>query len=595
MLPALFDVPSRARGALSSLFAVASELTNCFVHGQASRFSLPLIETALYGSSGHILPLLRSTPSPRSLIDAALLPTLLDSAFADRLVYKPFLSLASLPVGTRLRSGEDTTTTAILIAGLMRVARQMLAAISSTARAEDLDPDSVSRMVDEVCRRVATQLRAAIPLWMACDGMEDDVLESLRSAFEELGDTFAELDTVAGVDPVREVLDLGTVVELGLAPTSLDDRLEALSVRLASLARSDSSSSSSSDLDSDADSHSHRHVSSSTSRRLNSSTLLHTLSRFLCPYRNLADIFQLCDQLEGRSDTRKGMDLVTALLRATLVTKGSQPTVREQVERRLGLRNRSHAPGEVERRVTRSATPADSEAGLTDYDEQPVLSQRRPPGGKRRRRWALPESPSENRRSSSLEVVESRCVSFRGACSSLGSRLTFKCGHSLPSSLPIRLHPVPARLSLTASDTDDLDLLHSARRRRHAIASLLSPSPEHEASPCSLSPPPKVPRPLSFSAGPPSPSPPRLPPPSPSPPLLSVPLSTSDRGTSYVQKQPSIAKPKPRSGLRAVDTEGRKGVRGRGSSAKVRLVECPREVLARRCWGDISSEDELAM
>lgn len=357
----------------------------------------------MYGSSGHVFPLLRSSPSPQHLVDAALLPTLLDSAFADRLFYKSFLSLASLPLGTRLRSGEDVYPTAVLLAGLMHVARHMLAAISSTVRAEDLDPDSVGRMVDEVCRRVATQLRAALPVWMASGGMEDDILESMRSAIEDLGDAFAELDVVS--EAVQDVLELGIVVELGLAPTSLEDRLATLSDRLASLARSDSSSSSSSDLDSDA--------SDSSSLCPHSSTLAHTLSRFLCPHRSLADISQLCDQLEARYETRKGgMDLVAALLRATLAAKGSQPTVREQVERRLGLRSRSAAPGKVEHRRAPSATPADSEAGSTDYDEQPVLSQRRPPGGKRRRRMAMSESPSDDRRSSSVEVLESRCVSF---------------------------------------------------------------------------------------------------------------------------------------------------------------------------------------
>ena len=381
---------------------------------QASRFHLPLIETALYGSSGHILPLLRSSPSPRHLVDAALLPTLLDSAFADRLFYKAFLSLTSFPVGSRLRSGEDVPTTAVLLAGLMHVARHMLAAISSTARAEDLDPDSVGRMVDEVCRRVATQLRAAVPLWMtACGGMGDQALESLRSEFAALDAAFAELDTVSGA--MREVLELDIVVELGLAPLSLDDRLEALSHRLASLAQSDSSSSSDIDSDPDSDSDSDSDASDSTSLRSDSSTLTDTLARFLCPHRSLADVFQLCDQLEARYGTRTGgRDLVAVLLRATLAAQGSQPTVREQVERRLGARSRAATLGKVERRMARSATPADPEPDSTDYDEQPVLSQRRRPrpGGKRTRRWALSESPSEDRRSSSVEVVESRYVSL---------------------------------------------------------------------------------------------------------------------------------------------------------------------------------------
>ncbi|KWU43873.1 hypothetical protein RHOSPDRAFT_34497 [Rhodotorula sp. JG-1b] len=384
---------------------------------EASRFYLPLIETALYGSSGHILPLLRSSPSPRHLVDAALLPTLLDSAFADRLFYKAFLSLTSFPVGSRLRSGEDVSTTAVLLAGLMHVARHMLAAISSTARAEDLDPDSVGRMVDEVCRRVATQLRAAVPLWMtACGGMGDQALESLRSEFAALDAAFAELDTVSGA--MREVLELDIVVELGLAPLSLDDRLEALSHRLASLAQSDSSSSSDIDSDPDSDSDSDSDASDSTSLRSDSSTLTDTLARFLCPHRSLADVFQLCDQLEARYGTRTvGRDLVAVLLRATLAAQGSQPTVREQVERRLGARSRSAALGKVERRMARSATPADPEPDSTDYDEQPVLSQRRRPrpGGKRTRRWALSESPSEDRRSSSVEVVESRRLALLAA------------------------------------------------------------------------------------------------------------------------------------------------------------------------------------
>lgn len=345
------------------------------------------------------------------MVDAALLPTLLDSAFADRLFYKSFLSLASLPVGMRLRSGEDVYTTAVLLAGLMHVARHMLAAISSTARAEDLDPDSVGRMVDEVCRRVATQLRAAMPLWMASGGMEDGDLESLRSAFEDLGGAFAELDAVSGA--MREVLELGIVVELGLAPSSLDDRLEALSLRLASLVRSDSSSSSSSSSFSDSDAD----ASDSMSLR-DSSTLIDTLSRFLCPHRSVADIFQLCDQLGARYGTRTvGRDLVAVLLRATLAAKGSQPMVREQVERRLGLRSRSATLGKVERRMVPSPTAADPEAESTDYDEQPVLSQRRwPPLEKRGRKMGRSEWPSENRRSS---FVESRCVSFLVAFCSL--------------------------------------------------------------------------------------------------------------------------------------------------------------------------------
>jgi hypothetical protein len=47
---------------------------------------LPLIETALYGCSGHVLSLLRSSPSPRRLVDAALLPTRVRTATTTHLL-----------------------------------------------------------------------------------------------------------------------------------------------------------------------------------------------------------------------------------------------------------------------------------------------------------------------------------------------------------------------------------------------------------------------------------------------------------------------------------------------------------------------------
>lgn len=343
---------------------------------QASRFHLPLFDCAFDGPGAHILSLLRLSPSPRHLVQDALLPTLLNSAFADRLFYSPFLSLATLPTGTRPRVSEDGPSTAILVCGLLRVARDMLAAITSTAQTEDLDPHSVGRMVCEVCGRLASQLRAAVPLWVArIDDADSSAFEELRS---DLADLVATLDAAlapsqsAGLDSVRNVLELGLVVELAFEPFS-PARLAAL-VRGASLSSFHGSESESDATGSDS-----------------SPTLVRFLSRLLCPHRSAADLLRLCDRLEARDSGRaqagaeEGFsNLGRALLLATLAAKGSDPFVREQVDARLTVR-RTSSPAPAG-----TVSPA---SDGTDYNE-PVVAQQRPCGKRRR---PLASSSDSNR------------------------------------------------------------------------------------------------------------------------------------------------------------------------------------------------------
>ncbi|GAA5882653.1 hypothetical protein JCM3774_004092 [Rhodotorula dairenensis] len=504
----------------------------CLMYGaehEASRLYLPLIESAFDGPGAHILPLLRLSPSPRNLVNNALLPTLLRSAFADRLFYSPFLSLAALPAGTRLRAGEDDTLAAILLCGLLRVARNMLAAITSTAREEDLDPDSVGRMVNDMCGRLASQLRTAVPLWVrngdaASDSdsvgeQDSDVSEALRSALADLVSDFDDGLAGSGLKSVRDVVELAIVVEVGIGPFS-PDRLAVL-VRCMSIACAGSDSD---PADSDADDQG------------TSPTLFNTLARFLCPHRSSADLCRLYDRL----NVADAEELARVFWQANMAAKGPNPSVDEQATERLGPRCAAPASARPQ-----SQPVAEPMADSTDYDE-PVLSRRPPLGKRRRQRAPLSSSDSE----------------------------LLSCAD------PRELDPPPPRPRPRPSDADDLDLLHSARRRRDLVdrsapSWLLASSPVRDPPlrprSLSVSPPPEVPRPLSFSAAPPSRSP------SPSPPAQSSRVLTCANQKNPLRTKPRRLRPHAANPFQ------------RGSA------RCPREILERRCWGDISSEDELAI
>ncbi|GAA5989063.1 hypothetical protein JCM10908_006289 [Rhodotorula pacifica] len=598
---------------------------------EASRFYRPLLESALYSSppSGtHVLSLLRTSPSPKHLIDTALLPTLLNSAFSDRLFYHPFLSLGSLPAGMRLRSEEDAGTTVTLLVGLMDVARQMLVAISASASLsvdEDMEANGMDRMVNEVCARLVGQLRAVMPLWMSSPQAASK-LESVQVAMDDVLEASNTYSTEDSSSPsARDLVELGVVVELSTSPACFEGRLESLLERVVRLAADDSCSDGSSraspseDESPPFDAIDAIAATGSPSSPHLPPTFVKTLARFLCPYRSLADIFQLCENLASRQTDAAsgglGDALVRALLEASLSAKRSQPGAREQVEERLavfGGRTRGLSRTGTEESASRSSTspvvantfvesrptrtriapPMTSASDSTDYDE-PVLSQRRAArtAGKRRRRWAVSESPSGDEslveeagtRSPSVEVVEPKGFDDSD------------CSHPRPLSRHLAARQ-PIRASLP-SDADDLDLLHSARRRRRIvdrsapswllsppIASSVSPSPPLTDSRSPSLPPPDVPRPLSFSTGPPSPS----------PPLPRDLWTKREKVPSSILRAQKPDKRRSEPDKRPVDSKSARSAPSAGS-VKLRQVSYRKEVLARRCWGDISSEDELAM
>ncbi|BGP14214.1 hypothetical protein JCM10213v2_002157 [Rhodosporidiobolus nylandii] len=224
-----YAVSSAAASAVEAPYGL---LLCLFEVAVAQHFHTPLLSSALYpawptptaskpsfsssssaaAAAPSLLPLLRSTPSPHSLLTDSLLPLLLSSSFADRLFYSPFLSLASAPASS-LKPG-DAPLVAALFELLADVGGRMLGAILCSAAdgedGEDDTDDGERKLAEEVLSRLAVQVRAALGVLVPA-ALQPLHPQEGSSAREHLADVAAAL---------RGVLDAAT--PLATAPFAVD-------------------------------------------------------------------------------------------------------------------------------------------------------------------------------------------------------------------------------------------------------------------------------------------------------------------------------------------------------------------------------------
>ncbi|GJN87081.1 hypothetical protein Rhopal_000026-T1 [Rhodotorula paludigena] len=459
-------------------------------------------------SAPHLLPLLRHTPFPSSLLTTSLLPALLASSFSDRLFFHSSLSLAALPRGTALRPTQDPPLAVGLIQVLSDVASRMIRAIAASVapvRADDsmsddeeetVDPSSAQRLIDEVLARISTQARAALPLLLRPEACVSKLLAELGEALElvwrEAGRTGlygcrgAEDD-----EALDELRALALVVELSLVardPACLSEPKHGRLIALASLLpvppqrfspRIDFDASSSSESDSP------------------SASALHAaLTRFLLPsLAHPSSLLPLCDALLS-SPTPSSSNELDSLARALLAAYLDVPTSAANVQareeararleslertRRMGGRARQTRSGRVEEADREQSEEVDVEEDIeTDYDE-PVVSA---PGRRstKRRRVALERSPvvesasdpsaeTENEDDAPAAVVLDE---MSDAEDELALVFDLHGPYKRITLAPSRSQPA-LQLAIS-SDADDLDLLARRRQKRGLEAGSISAS-----------------------------------------------------------------------------------------------------------------------
>ncbi|GAA5866202.1 hypothetical protein JCM1840_005111 [Sporobolomyces johnsonii] len=127
---------------------------------EAARFHPLLLSLALYSppsASASLIPLLRRTPSPLSLL-GSLHATLLTSSFADRLFFHPSLTLSS-----SFTAHHDPERRIGLVETLLEVAALMVRSIVSSLEDEhegERDVEGARKLVNEVLDRVLRQIGA---------------------------------------------------------------------------------------------------------------------------------------------------------------------------------------------------------------------------------------------------------------------------------------------------------------------------------------------------------------------------------------------------------------------------------------------------
>ncbi|GAA5998634.1 uncharacterized protein JCM10292_007118 [Rhodotorula paludigena] len=371
-------------------------------------------------SAPHLLPLLRHTPLPSSLLTTSLLPALLASSFSDRLFFHSSLSLAALPRGTALRPAQDPPLAVGLIQVLSDVASRMIRAIAASVAPsrihdamsdddeETVDPSSAQRLIDEVLARISTQTRAALPLLLRPDTCDlkllDELSEALELVWREAGRTgLYGCEGAEDDEALDELRAVALVVELSLIAKDsavLSEPKHGRLVALASLLPVPPRRSSFC-LNREAAS------SSSESDSASASALHAALTRFLLPsLAQPSSLLPLCDALLSSptpSTSNELESLARALLAAYLDVPTSAANVQAREEararleslertRRMSGRARQRRPGRVEEAGREQSEEADVEEDIeTDYDE-PV----EPASGRRstkRRRVALERSP----------------------------------------------------------------------------------------------------------------------------------------------------------------------------------------------------------
>lgn len=281
-----------------------------------------------------------------------MLPTLLASAFADRLFYHPFLSLAGLP----LRGVSDAAACGIMVDGLGHVATCMVNAIAGTRAADGVDPASVERALGEICTRVVPFIRVALLVLRT-----SDELQRLAETLHVLVDSVTVPD--ARPEALDDLLGLALVVELVLGRPD-PDWLDTLCAHLFRSASSDSSG-------------------STRSGSPGVDLLVHTLQRHLCPRIDVDGLLAICDALPATAWYHSEMCL--ALLHAGRRYYGSRTAARARVEERLDefAASRSTAGGEA-------SAPESGNSEGTDYDEPRARKNARCGGGGVRSRPPVP-------------------------------------------------------------------------------------------------------------------------------------------------------------------------------------------------------------
>lgn len=362
---------------------------------QASRFYTPLVSTALYGSDTtprpHILNLLRSCPSPLRLVDSALVPTLLDSAFADRLFYHQYLAIA--PVSSRLRD-EDALPTARLAVGLLHVAAQMIRSVAGQVAASD-EPDHLDRIIDEIMDRLVAQIRHCAVLWMRAK--QTTCLDAVRDAFDEIRNALepaVDVDLFAGSQAFGRLFSYALVLDTTHLADGSTARLDDWYDRLLATAAVD--------------------ADDPLSRDTVTDTLRGSFSTCFCPAHSLDQAFAVCDLL---SRCRHGSAIGATLLGAYTLRKGLSHDDRDRLAERLSTLGPALVPRVGMRdspEVDGSNAPAPSAAisleseDATDYDEPFPL--RRPAKRAKKRLVIVITSDSDSRSECASSDSESRFV-----------------------------------------------------------------------------------------------------------------------------------------------------------------------------------------